>query len=91
MEDNIARFKGSDYTSINKYSRETHLTALTGKSFRFHRPSLVTQYVLFSGMFIAAAIKELRVPVISTMVAVVRHYTIVAIAQQAGAFAITPK
>ena len=37
-----------------------------------------------TGMFVAAAIKELRQSVLSTMVALVRHYTMVAIAQQAG-------
>jgi len=39
-----------------------------------------------TGMFVAAAIKELRTAVLPTMVALVRHYTMVAIAQQAGPF-----
>ncbi|KAL9705143.1 hypothetical protein quinque_008661 [Culex quinquefasciatus] len=39
-----------------------------------------------TGMFVAAATKELRGSVLPTMVAVVRHYTMVAIAQQAGPF-----
>lgn len=42
-------------------------------------------------MFVAAAIKELRIPVLTTMVAVVRHYTMVAVAQQSGSFSINPK
>lgn len=40
-----------------------------------------------TAMFIAAAIKELRQRVLQTMVALVRHYTMVAIAQEAGPFA----
>ncbi len=39
---------------------------------------------LSSGLFVAAAIKNLGKIVIPTMVAVVRHYTMVAISQQAG-------
>lgn len=42
-------------------------------------------------MFVAAAIKDLRNPVISTMLAIVKHYTIVAVAQQSGAFALNPR
>lgn len=37
-------------------------------------------------MFVAAATKDVRQSVLPTMVAVVRHYTMVAIAQQAGPF-----
>ena len=44
-----------------------------------------------TGMFVAAAIKELRQSVLPTMVALVRHYTMVAIAQQAGPFAMATK
>uniref|UniRef100_A0A0K2TN82 Transformation/transcription domainassociated proteinlike [Nasonia vitripennis] n=1 Tax=Lepeophtheirus salmonis TaxID=72036 RepID=A0A0K2TN82_LEPSM len=44
-----------------------------------------------TGMFVAAAIKELRQSVLPTMVALVRHYTIVAIAQQAGPFPMSTK
>ena len=43
-----------------------------------------------TGMFVAAAIKELRQSVLSTMVALVRHYTMVAIAQQAGPLPLDP-
>lgn len=42
-------------------------------------------------MFVAAAIKELRQYVMTTMVSIVRHYTMVAVAQQAGTFAVSPK
>jgi transformation/transcription domain-associated protein len=38
------------------------------------------------GMFVAAAIKELRQCVLPTMVFLVSHYTMVAISQQAGEF-----
>lgn len=48
-----------------------------------------THQVALTGMFVAAAIKELRQFVLPTMVAVVRHYTMVAIGQQAGPFALT--
>ena len=44
-----------------------------------------------TGMFVAAAIKELRQAVLPTMVALVRHYTMVAIAQQAGPFPMNAK
>ena len=40
---------------------------------------------------VAAAIKELRQAVLPTMVALVRHYTMVAIAQQAGPFPMNTK
>jgi hypothetical protein len=39
---------------------------------------------LLAGMFVAAAIKELRQCVLPTMVFLVSHYTMVAISQQAG-------
>lgn len=35
-------------------------------------------------MFVAAAIKELRHSVLNTMICLVRHYTMIAVAQQAG-------
>ena len=44
-----------------------------------------------TGLFVAAAIKELKPSVVGTMVSYVRHYTMVAIAQQAGPFALTGK
>lgn len=56
-----------------------------------HKPARETQKTALIGMFVAAAIKELRHPVIPTMVSIVRHYTIIAVTQQAGAFAVTPR
>ncbi|XP_026322829.1 transcription-associated protein 1 isoform X2 [Hyposmocoma kahamanoa] len=46
-----------------------------------------THRTALTGMFVAAAIKELRHHVLPTMVSLVRHYTLVAIAQEAGPFA----
>ncbi|XP_047506869.1 transcription-associated protein 1 isoform X1 [Pieris napi] len=46
-----------------------------------------THKTALTGMFVAAAIKELRQHVLPTMVSLVRHYTLVAIAQEAGPFA----
>lgn len=43
------------------------------------------------GMFVAADIKELRSSILSTVVSVVRHYTMIAIAQQAGLFCWTER
>ncbi|XP_008557972.1 transformation/transcription domain-associated protein [Microplitis demolitor] len=43
-----------------------------------------------TGLFVAAAIKELKQSVIATMVSLVRHYTIIAIAQQAGPYCLAP-
>ncbi|XP_023214350.1 transformation/transcription domain-associated protein-like, partial [Centruroides sculpturatus] len=40
-----------------------------------------------TGMFVAAAIKELRAVVLPFMAALVRHYTMVAVSQQCGPFA----
>lgn len=45
-----------------------------------------THQTALTAMFVAAATKDLRQSVLPTMVAVVRHYTMVAIAQQAGPF-----
>lgn len=45
-----------------------------------------THQTALTGMLVAAATKELRESVFPVMVAVVRHYTMVAIAQQAGPF-----
>lgn len=45
-----------------------------------------THQTALTAMFVAAATKDVRQSVLPTMVAVVRHYTMVAIAQQAGPF-----
>ncbi|XP_034936834.1 transformation/transcription domain-associated protein [Chelonus insularis] len=44
-----------------------------------------------TGIFVAAAIKDLRQSVLGTMVSLVRHYTIIAIVQQAGPFCLDDK
>lgn len=44
---------------------------------------------IFIAMFVGAAIKELREQVVPTLVSLVRHYTMVAVAQQSGAFALS--
>ncbi|XP_074658755.1 transformation/transcription domain-associated protein-like [Tubulanus polymorphus] len=44
-----------------------------------------------TAMFVAAAIRELRPAVLPTMASMVRHYTMVAIAQQAGPFPVMDK
>ncbi|PNF39460.1 hypothetical protein B7P43_G11090, partial [Cryptotermes secundus] len=50
-----------------------------------------THQMAVTGMFVAAAIKELRQCVLPTMVFLVSHYTMVAISQQAGPFSMTSK
>ncbi|KAB7505950.1 Transformation/transcription domain-associated protein [Armadillidium nasatum] len=44
------------------------------------------QQTALTAMFVAAAVKDLRNEVFQTMVALVRHYTMVAVVQQAGPF-----
>ncbi|KAF5288689.1 hypothetical protein FQR65_LT11954 [Abscondita terminalis] len=71
---------------------ENNISQFKGSSYKsVYQQSRHTHQTALTGMFVAAAIKELRIPVLTTMVAVVRHYTMVAVAQEAGAFAITPK
>ncbi|CAH0549746.1 unnamed protein product, partial [Brassicogethes aeneus] len=50
-----------------------------------------THQTALTGMFIGAAIKELRQSVIHVLFSVVRHYTMVAVAQQSGCFAYSPR
>ncbi|KAK9874414.1 hypothetical protein WA026_002761 [Henosepilachna vigintioctopunctata] len=50
-----------------------------------------THQTALTGMYVAAAIKELREKVVPVMVSIVRHYTMVAVAQQSGMFAYAPK
>ncbi|XP_049825027.1 transcription-associated protein 1 isoform X2 [Aethina tumida] len=50
-----------------------------------------THQTALTGMFVGAAIKELRQSVIQALFSVVRHYTMVAVAQQSGAFAQQPR
>ncbi|KAL0100349.1 hypothetical protein PUN28_019603 [Cardiocondyla obscurior] len=49
------------------------------------------QQTALTSMFIAAEMKELRPSVLDTVVSVVRHYTMVAIAQQSGLFSWTER
>ncbi|XP_011636974.1 transformation/transcription domain-associated protein [Pogonomyrmex barbatus] len=49
------------------------------------------QQIALTGMFVAAEIKELRPSVLETVVSIVRHYTMIAIAQQAGLFSWTER
>lgn len=76
----------------NSFQDATTIRHIKGSSYKsIYTPSRETQKTALIGIFVAAAIKELRHPVLDTLVFIVRHYTIVAVAQQSGAFAITPK
>ncbi|XP_062715059.1 transcription-associated protein 1 [Aedes albopictus] len=72
-------FMHPSFTDNNVVATGSHYT-LQDKQAR------LTHQTALTGMFVAAATKELRGSVLPTMVAVVRHYTMVAIAQQAGPF-----
>jgi len=53
--------------------------------YKFPDPVVRSTHVsALTGVFVAAAIKDLGKVVVPTMVAIVRHYTMVAISQQAG-------
>lgn len=53
--------------------------------YKFHDPVVRSTHVCaLTGVFVAAAIKDLGKVVVPTMVAIVRHYTMVATSQQAG-------
>ncbi|XP_066597811.1 transformation/transcription domain-associated protein isoform X1 [Prorops nasuta] len=47
------------------------------------------QQTALTGLFVAAAVKELKNSVSGIVISVVRHYTMIAIAQQAGPFCLT--
>lgn len=49
-----------------------------------------THQTALTAMFVAAATKELRQSVLPTVIDIVRHYTMVAIAQEAGPFPLKP-
>ncbi|XP_075234435.1 transcription-associated protein Nipped-A isoform X2 [Lycorma delicatula] len=55
------------------------------------KQSRQTYLTALTGMFVGAAIKDLHHLVQPTMVAIVRHFTMVAIAQQAGPFSLNGK
>ncbi|XP_060534319.1 transcription-associated protein 1 [Cylas formicarius] len=56
-----------------------------------YKVSRETHQMALTGMFIGAAIKELRQHAVPAFVSLVRHYTMVAVAQQSGAFAYSPR
>uniref|UniRef100_A0AAR5Q8F1 FAT domain-containing protein n=1 Tax=Dendroctonus ponderosae TaxID=77166 RepID=A0AAR5Q8F1_DENPD len=56
-----------------------------------HKQARDTHQLALTGMIIGAAIKELREAAMQTFVLLVRHYTMVAVAQECGAFAYTPE
>ena len=67
--------------------REARIASGVGPQYQCPDPQARSVHQMaVTGMFVAAAIKELRSSVLPTMVALVRHYTMVAIAQQAGPF-----
>lgn len=72
--------------------REAEIKPIAGNNYKCpdSQARQVHQMAL-TGMFVAAAIKELRQSVLPTMVNLVRHYTTVAIAQQAGPFPMSTK
>ncbi|XP_045469394.1 transcription-associated protein 1 isoform X2 [Harmonia axyridis] len=66
-----------------------HVKGSTYKS--IYKQARETHQTALTGMYVAAAIKELRERVVPAMVSIVRHYTMVAVAQQSGMFAYAPK
>lgn len=63
--------------------REGPINSILGPQYRCSdKQARSVHQMAVTGMFVAAAIKELRQAVLPTMVALVRHYTMVAIAQQ---------
>lgn len=76
----------------NGFQDPTTIPHVKGSNYKsIYKQARETHQTALTGMFVAAAIKELRHPVLTTMVSIVRHYTMVAVAQQAGAFAISPR
>lgn len=72
--------------------REGPIHSIIGPQYRCSdKQARSVHQMAVTGMFVAAAIKELRQSVLPTMVALVRHYTMVAIAQQAGPFPMISK
>uniref|UniRef100_T1JAK1 Transformation/transcription domain-associated protein n=1 Tax=Strigamia maritima TaxID=126957 RepID=T1JAK1_STRMM len=49
------------------------------------------QVKALTAMFIGSALKDLRTSVLPTMIAIVRHYTLVAVSQQSGIFSMNNK
>ena len=72
--------------------REGPINGILGPQFRCtDKQARSVHQMAVTGMFVAAAIKELRQAVLPTMVNLVRHYTMVAISQQAGPFPMNSK
>lgn len=76
----------------NDFENSAKILHVKGSNYKsIYKQARETHQTALTGMFVAAAIKELRHPVLSTMISIVRHYTMVAVAQQAGAFAVSPR
>ena len=72
--------------------REGQINPILGPQYRCpDKQARSVHQMAVTGMFVAAAIKELRQAVLPTMVNLVRHYTMVAISQQAGPFPMNTK
>ena len=72
--------------------REGQINPILGPQYRCSdKQARSVHQMAVTGMFVAAAIKELRQAVLPTMVNLVRHYTMVAISQQAGPFPMNTK
>ncbi|XP_050299225.1 transcription-associated protein 1 isoform X2 [Anthonomus grandis grandis] len=87
----------SKHTLINlflhpSFEDPSTIRNIKGSNFKsIHKLARDTHQMALTGMIIGAAIKELRKPAMQTFVLLVRHYTMVAVAQQCGAFAYTPE
>ncbi|XP_017777683.1 PREDICTED: transformation/transcription domain-associated protein isoform X2 [Nicrophorus vespilloides] len=75
-----------------QFTDENNIPHIKGSSYKsINKQARDTHQTALIGMVVAAAIKELSQQVLSTLVNIVQHYTIIAVAQQAGPFAITPR
>eukprot|EP00094_Tigriopus_californicus_P003836 TCALIF_03692-PA protein Name:"Similar to TRRAP Transformation/transcription domain-associated protein (Homo sapiens)" AED:0.01 eAED:0.01 QI:3/1/1/1/1/1/3/160/3083 len=87
-EDKATMLKLLSHTSF----REGAIPSIAGPNYKCtDTQARQVHQMALTGMFVAAAIKELRQSVLPTMVALVRHYTMVAIAQQSGPFPMSAK
>ncbi|CAG9853589.1 unnamed protein product [Phyllotreta striolata] len=68
------------------------IPSIKGSTYKsVYKEARETHQTALIGMFVGAAIKELREIVIRPLVSLVRHYTMVAVAQQSGEFANCPE
>nr|XP_022907724.1 transformation/transcription domain-associated protein [Onthophagus taurus] len=75
----------------HSFNDSTFIVTISGSAYKsIYKQARETHQTALIGMFVAAAIKELRYPALQTMYAIVRHYTMVAVAQQSGLFAVNP-